>query len=620
MATRDPALDPRLGDLVDKLTEPGLLDDDLDAGRVRVQSVEHEKVLTVRVLVKVSGAPPHVPGSTWIPLAAGIHAVEVPVAELRRLAAHPTVDYVEASQPYAPQLDTALGETGVDLLHQPAAPRPALTGKGVVVGVIDSGMDYTLDDFRDADGRSRVAFLWDQTEEPAAGEHAASPWGLGVEYDAAALDLALKHDDPFNVAHHQPEPSSHGTHVAGIAAGNGRSADAQFPAGKFVGAAPEATIVFVQPQPARAGSFTDSWTVAAAVSYIYAKADELDLPCVINMSLSRNGGSHDGASLVERVIDSLVEAQSGRAFVHAAGNGHVWDNHASGTLAAGATRTLSWQVGGGLELPGGAVPAAPDPSLNELELWYSSNDSFHVRLISPTGASTVAFAPGDRDFHTFADGTTALVDSEQFSALNGDARVFIRVERGTAPAVTSGKWQVEITAAEIREGRFDAYIERDARERGVQHMQSFFPTPDFDGEQTLGTPATSRTGIAVANYDHRTTMIQDASSRGRTRDGRAKPDVAAPGVRIMSACSMGGRPTEAGAVHPMRVPKTGTSMSAPHVAGIIALLLQRRPGLTSEQIRSILVASARQVDGVAVFDQAWGHGRVDAVEAVRLLG
>lgn len=93
-----------------------------------------------------------------------------------------------------------------------------------------------------------------------------------------------------------------------------------------------------------------------------------------------------------------------------------------------------------------------------------------------------------------------------------------------------------------------------------------------------------------------------------------------PSIAVMSACSMGGRPAEAGAVHPMRVPKTGTSMSAPHVAGIVALLLQRRPGLTSEQIRSILVASARQVDGVAVFDQAWGHGRVDAVEAVRLLG
>jgi subtilisin family serine protease len=152
-------------------------------------------------------------------------------------------------------------------------------------------------------------------------------------------------------------------------------------------------------------------------------------------------------------------------------------------------------------------------------------------------------------------------------------------------------------------------------------MQSFFPAPDFDDLQTLGTPATSRLGISVANYDHRTTKIQDASSRGRTRDGRAKPEVAAPGVNIFAACALGGRPNDAGGgVFPMRVQKTGTSMSAPHLAGIIALLLQRRPGLTVAQIRAILIATARQVDGVDRFDTTWGHGRADAKAAVLRLG
>jgi subtilisin family serine protease len=620
MVGRNPALDPRLGDLIDKLDDPSRFEPDVGSGRVRAVSVDEPETMTVRVLVKVSGAPPEIPDVTWTRIASGIHAVEVPVVRLAELAEHPRVDYVEAAQPYAEQLNTSLAETGADLLHQPDGPRPTLTGKGVVVGIIDEGLDFTLDDFRTSNGRTRIAFLWDQKLVPQGSEHSPEPFGWGVEYDAAAIDSALEHDDPFEVLRHRPAVASHGTHVAGIAAGNGASASAEFPAGTFVGAAPEATIVFVQTERARAGSFTDSWTVAEAVAYIYAKAAELELPCVINMSLSRNGGSHDGASLVEQVIDDLVQERAGRAFVHAAGNGHTWDNHASGVLTTGATRTLHWQVGGGLELPGGPVPAGPDRTLNELEIWYSSTDELDVRVINPAGAPTAVFKPGDRESHTFPDGTTVLVDSERFAALNGDARVFIRVEPGTAPAVTSGVWRVEVTAGEVRDGRLDAFIERDVREGANKHMQSFFPAPDFDGQQTLGTPATSRLGISVANYDHRTTKIQSASSRGRTRDGRAKPEIAAPGVAILSACALGGRPSDTGGVNPMRVPMTGTSMSAPHLAGIIALLLQRRPGLTVAQIRSILTASARQVDGVDRFDPAWGHGRVDAVGAVRILG
>ena len=136
---------------------------------------------------------------------------------------------------------------------------------------------------------------------------------------------------------------------------------------------------------------------------------------------------------------------------------------------------------------------------------------------------------------------------------------------------------------------------------------------------TLGTPATSRRGISVANYDHVAVAPSSSSSRGRTRDGRDKPEVAAPGTNIVSSCAMGGRLDGAGDVHPMRTTMSGTSMAAPHVAGIVALLLQLDPTLSGAQLRKVLLASANVPGGVAPFDVAWGYGRVDAVAAARLL-
>lgn len=420
---------------------------------------------------------------------------------------------------------------------------------------------------------------------------------------------------------HRPSAGSHGTHVAGIAAGNGSAGDATYPAGTFVGVAPEATIIFVQPASNDSDTtFTDSAHVADAIAYVFAKANDLGLPCVVNMSLGQNGGSHDGESIVERAIDRLLETP-GRAMTLAAGNEHTWRGHASGVISPGATKTLHWKFGGGLPIRGGTVPPGQgDRTPNEMEVWYSSRDAFDVVLIDPAGEKTAPISPGQTAAHTFASGDRAFIDSERFSRLNGDARIYVDVERVDDQPLTNGVWLVELTAAEADDGRFDAWIERDLRDGNNNFAdQSFFVGADFDPVRTLGTPATSRRAITVANYDHQTLAPSPSSSRGATRDGRTKPELSAPGTNIVSSGALGGRPSHGGPPNPVRVQMSGTSMSAPHVAGIAALLLEAEPKLDAAQLTKILIAAADPPPGVSVFDVAWGYGRVDAERAYRLL-
>jgi hypothetical protein len=254
-----------------------------------------------------------------------------------------------------------------------------------------------------------------------------------------------------------------------------------------------------------------------------------------------------------------------------------------------------------------------------MEIWYSPRDQFHVRVIAPDAAqSTAVVTPGQTVLNDFANGNRAFIDSERLSRLNGDARIDIEVSPGAATRVEPGMWQVELTPVESRDGRFDSWIERDARDPNNEFAdQSFYVGTDFDERMTLGTPATTRRGIAVANYNHVLMAPAASSSRGRTRDGRDKPELAAPGTNIVASGALGGRPGPGGQqLLPVRVRKSGTSMSAPHVAGIVALLLQRRPDLSASQMRSALIASATPPANVQPFEIAWGYGRIDAHRAL----
>jgi len=252
---------------------------------------------------------------------------------------------------------------------------------------------------------------------------------------------------------------------------------------------------------------------------------------------------------------------------------------------------------------------------------------FTIKVIDPAGNSTRGISTDDDGIFNFTLGNNSVyIDAERFTELNGEGIVYIEIKEESS-RLQSGTWLVEMEGVDVRDGRFDAWIERDTRDAANGYAdQSFFEDPDFDASMTLGTPGTARRAIVVANYDHVKQTVSDSSGRGQTRDQRPKPDVSAPGTEILSSCALGGR-IDPGShqIIPIRTRKTGTSMAAPHVTGIVALLFERAKQiprhrrLTGQQVRKMLTAAASNPSGTTAFNKSWGYGRIDAEEALKLL-
>lgn len=528
-----------------------------------------------------------------------LYTVEATPRGLHALRASPAVIYVEAARPLTPSEVTKGERPKVEIPSGPLSQ----TGRGVIVGVIDWGCDFTHDDFRNEGGDTRLLYLWDQSVEPKAGRRTPVGYNIGVEFDSAAINEALKAPDPFAaLGLAAPGLRAHGTHVLGIAAGNGRAA----PLYGVRGMAPEADIIFVQPDTSDTsitGGFGDSVHLAEAVQYIFHKAATLKRPAVVNLSMGTNSGPHDGTTLVEQWIDTLL-ATPGRAIAMALGNEHherYNRTHSEGTLAAGGEVTLFWRV------------LANDRSPNEMEIWYSARDLFQVELELPDGTRLPTAAPGtSRLDHVAGTSVRVYQANTLHSPLNGDNQINLIVIAEKDAAINPGAWKIHLKALRSRDGNFDAWIERDSMQ-GSARMSSFLGG-SYVRRKTLGSIQSARLAITVSNYDAVTTTLADSTSFGPTRDGRRAPTVAAPGVDIMSAKSMWRNDVQDPSPY---VALTGTSMSAPYVAGLLACMLEKNPFLTAAQCRGILAATAQPAPGFPNdWRIDWGNGRVDPIDAL----
>lgn len=472
-------------------------------------------------------------------------------------------------------------------------------GHNTVVGIVDYGMDFVHKNFRNPGGGTRLLAIWDQGGITGAG----SPYGYGTEYTQDEINHALEQSDPYEALGYEPAPDTwdqrgtHGTHVSDIAAGNGRGSEVP-------GLAPRADIVFVDVShadipfagPSVVGSsFGDSVRLVEAIQYIFDKAGER--PCAINVSLGTNGGPHDGTTLVEEAIDTILRAAPNRAVVIAASNSFAHGIHAAGTVAANGQVDLVWEV------------SPEDETHNELELWYSGRDRFGVELITPTGKSLGKINPGKSGVVQPGNRPLIFVANRLADPNNGDNMIGVYLEgwRPGSPDLLAGQWIVRLHGLKVQEGTFHAWIERDNR------IPSQF-SPPHDNTHTIGSISCGYETLVVGSYDaHKPTFpLSYFSSAGPTRDGREKPEVSAPGHGVFAAHSRT-------LTHTIR--KSGTSMAAPAVCGIVALMMAQASAqgisLTIQQIRNILTTTANRPP---VTEHGWhnrlGHGHVSASQAV----
>ncbi|MGI9353325.1 MAG: S8 family serine peptidase [Rhizobiaceae bacterium] len=490
-----------------------------------------------------------------------------------------------------------------------AARRPSglhETGRGIVVGVVDWGFDFAHPAFADENNKSRILALWDQRDSKLPTHHTSpQPYGYGRVFTWSQINQALKQQSPYEWLQYHPGDAdhgrgAHGTHVADIAAGSPRGNGAG-------GLAPDAQLVFVHLATDRLGGLSDlgnSVRIVEAIHFIDSVAG--DVPCVINLSLGRHGGSKSGQSLVERALDAFAQSRDNACIVQSAGNYFLSDCHASGTLRPGGARNLEWKVKRG------------DVSENELEIWYSNRDRFRVSLTSPDRQYSVAASLFETKIMRQHDGfEIARLYNRAFEPNTNchNCNVFIR--KG-APA---GTWTVRIEGEQVVDGRFDSWIERDS---GGRRKQSKFSSRDVDTTSTIGSIASGFHSIVVGAAQLTNSRLISArfGSSGPTRDGRTKPDVAAPGVRVLAARSTF---PEASEPLSMNTRMSGASQAAPYVTGLAALCLEAgRGNLDFQDVRKAIIGTCERARNLKLEDiLRLGAGMVNpynAVEAARIIG
>lgn len=514
-------------------------------------------------------------------------ALTIPPDNIQNLVQYPEVEYLEAPKQLVYNIDTSMQASCITSVQN--NPPYQLKGEGVLLGIIDSGINYFHPDFRNEDGTTRIVSIWDQNivGNPPTG------FLQGTEYTREQINEALSKSNRLEGLAIVPSEDTvgHGTHVAGVAGGNGRGSN-----GRYVGAAPEAEFIIVKlGQPDYEG-FVRNIEIMLAIKYVIEKAREIGKPVAINLSIGTNSGPHDGSSILEQYLDDAAVLWKNNISV-GTGNEGITRAHTSGVVSENSTTSFEFQVG-------------ENSFSYSLALWQNPIDRMAVEIISPSGQRTplIVYAQGASQYTL--GGTRVYATFSGPSPLNGNIEFLLALLPATGGTVTSGPWTVVVHGQEIVNGAFDVW----STVLEPQEVSSFFLAPVTDS--TLTTPSTAQSVISVAAYNHETNQIAPFSGRGYARNSyQVKPDLAAPGVSIISAShTTSGYRT-----------LSGTSIATPHVTGGIALLMQwgivqgNNPYLYGENLRTYLIRGARRDDGITYPSQLWGYGRLCIEQSLDIL-
>jgi len=514
--------------------------------------------------------------------------------------------YTSYTYSAVPKLYSLLDVTSMDAAGiTPAGELPVLNnqGAGVIVGFVDTGINYTDSLFRNVDGSTRIIGIWDQTnnsdnsnniENETAKPFSAFSALYGTQYTAEEINLALNSDNPASIVPTRDE-NGHGTFLASIAAGN-RDERAG-----FSGAAPQASIAMVKLKPAKqylrdfyliqdgADAYQEN-DIMMGVSYLYFLARKYSMPLVVCIPLGTNMGSHMGMSRLGQYLNQ-VSLSNGSAIITAAGNETGARHHFRAVMDADTDEVTA-------ELRVGEREAG-----FSMELWAENMGAYTVGFISPTGEVAREISVplrGENTVSFLLEQTQITVYTQIADVSSGSQFIFMRFENPM-----SGIWRILIrNSLDIRE-TFHIWLPV----RGFISDETYFLRPDPD--TIITDPGNARYPITVTAYDHTKNSIYIHASRGYSLSGRIKPDLAAPGVNILGASVSGRRLTR----------MSGTSVSAAHLAGAAAILLNwgvlnaNYPYLNTPVLKSIFVRGAQRNPALTYPNREFGYGTLNLYEA-----
>lgn len=514
--------------------------------------------------------------------------------------------YTSYTYSAVPKLYSLLDVTSMDAAGiTPAGELPVLNnqGAGVIVGFVDTGINYTDSLFRNVDGSTRIIGIWDQTnnsdnsnniENETVKPFSAFSALYGTQYTAEEINLALNSDNPASIVPTRDE-NGHGTFLASIAAGN-RDERAG-----FSGAAPQASIAMVKLKPAKqylrdfyliqdgAEAYQEN-DIMMGVSYLYFLARKYSMPLVVCIPLGTNIGSHMGMSRLGQYLNQ-VSLSNGSAVITAAGNETGARHHFRAVMDADTDEVTA-------ELRVGEREAG-----FSMELWAENMGVYTVGFISPTGEVAREISVplrGENTVSFLLEQTQITVYTQIADVSAGSQFIFMRFENPM-----SGIWRILIrNSLDIRE-TFHIWLPV----RGFISDETYFLRPDPD--TIITDPGNARYPITVTAYDHTKNSIYIHASRGYSLSGRIKPDLAAPGVNILGASVSGRRLTR----------MSGTSVSAAHLAGAAAILLNwgvlnaNYPYLNTPVLKSIFVRGAQRNPALTYPNREFGYGTLNLYEA-----
>lgn len=577
----------------------------------------------INVFIEMNGVPPsslrdH--GVQILSRAGNIYIARLPLASLAAVASLPGVARLESDAWVRPVLNLSIPHIRADEVWQDGQ-YGNLQGEGVIVGMVDSGINLRHKNFIERGSEvSRVLRVWDMGDGTGPPPVSCMDYTVYPPQPIACQGTECR---PQEEDCAQVDDLGHGSMVMGAMAGNGEAdCPAESQESSCTGVARKGEIIVV-----KQGLWLAS-EVIQGVDYVFQKADDLGMPAVVNLSLSWDGGSRDGNSLLERNLSELAGA--GRIIVNSAGNDALEMGHAR-IVSNGDRRTVYFDC----------MPTTSD--VVDVYGWYDApaSGSVQVRVLDFDANSTGWVGFGDPDGVLDAGRGMATV---QHNETSGNATGFtVTLESGTN-RLQQSLWHIEVRnpGAAALGATVDLWVERTLE---VGPSSGNCPKPARfikDHQERLSTitpPCSANDVICVGSYNTRCTAqsldfctgcsldyssfgvnncvdpgdlpeafedISSFSSLGPTRDGRERPLLAAPGNAILTPDERGSDGYSYGG---------GTSFAAPHVAGTVALMLQADPGLEPKDVRDALRFSARTRQG-AGRDEAWGAGMLDAYGAV----